>query len=117
MTHSEVETLLDARGTEVLRRLYQGYVDAQGLGEVAGQVRAVDGGIRTHRRVDGRNLMTVFGRVRVTRMGYSARESTPLYPLDGELNLPGDSYSLGTRRRAAEEAAKVSFDEAVKAVN
>lgn len=116
MTHSEVERLLGVRGTELLRRLYQGYLDAQGLGEVAGEVRAADGGIRTHRRVDGRNLMTVFGRVRVTRMGYGARESTPLYPLDGELNLPGDSYSLGTRRRAVEEATKVSFDEAVKAV-
>jgi hypothetical protein len=116
MTHSEVETLLEERGTELMRRMYQGYLDAQGVGEVAGEVRAADGGIRTHRRVEGRNLMTVFGRVRVSRMGYGAREATPLYPLDGELNLPDDSYSLGTRRRAVEEAAKVSFDEAVKAV-
>jgi hypothetical protein len=117
MTHSEVEGLLGERGTELLRRLYQGYLDAQGTGEVTGEVRAADGGVRTHQRVEGRDLMTVFGRVRVTRMGYGAREAKPLYPLDGELNLPAELYSLGTRKQVAQEAAKNSFDEAVAAVD
>ena len=116
LTHSEVESLLDERGTELLRLMYQGYVDAQGSGDVADEVRGTDGGARTHRRVAQRNLTTVFGRVRVTRMGCGAREARPLYPLDGELNLPDDLYSLGTRKRVAMEAAKVSFDETVDAV-
>lgn len=117
LTHSEVESLVDERGTEVLRALYQGYVNAQGIGEVAGEVRDSDGGVRRHRRVAKRNLTTVFGRVRVTRLGLGAREATPLYPLDGELNLPSDLYSHGTRKRVAMEAAKVSFDETVHAVS
>lgn len=116
LTHSEVESLLDERGTELLRVLYQGYLDVQGIGDVADDVRDSEGGIRTHRRVSDRNLTTLFGRVRVTRMGCGAREATPLYPLDGELNLPDDLYSLGTRKRVAIEAAKVSFDETVDAV-
>jgi len=49
-------------------------------------------------------------------MGYGAREATPLYPLDGELNLPDDRYSLGTRKRVALDAAKVSFDETVASI-
>jgi hypothetical protein len=34
-----------------------------------------------------------------------------LHPLDAELNLPDERYSLELRRRVAEEAAKNSFDE------
>lgn len=117
MTHSDVERLVHERGTELMRRLYQGYLDGQGLGEVVGEVRAAGGSTPRYRRVAGRNLMTIFGVVRLTRMGFGAREARPLYPLDGELNLPPDLYSLGTRRYAATEAAKVSFDEAIKAVD
>jgi hypothetical protein len=116
MTHSEVERMLDERGTELMRRLYQGYLDAQGAGEVSGEVRGADGSLRSHRRIEGRNLTTLFGQVRVERMGYGARETSPLYPLDGELNLPPDLYSLGTRKRVAQEVAKVSFEQAVEAM-
>lgn len=48
------------------------------------------------------------------RDGHGARGSTTLFPLDAELNLPGEVYSFGIRRRAAEEAAKGLFDEVVK---
>ena len=116
LKHQDVEKLLDDRGTELLRVLYQGYVDVQGIGEVADDVCGADGGVRTHERVAGRNLTTLFGGVRLTRMGYGAREATPLYPLDGELSLPDDLYSLGTRKRVAMEAANVSFDETVGAI-
>jgi hypothetical protein len=51
------------------------------------------------------------GEVEIERAGYGKRGETSLHPLDAELNLPKDSYSLGVRRRAAEEAAKNSFDE------
>jgi hypothetical protein len=36
--------------------------------------------------------------------------------LDGELNLPKDSYSHGLRERLASEVARGSFDEAVRAI-
>jgi hypothetical protein len=37
-------------------------------------------------------------------------------PLDGELNLPKDSYSHGLRERLAVEVARGLFDEAVRAM-
>jgi len=118
MTHSEVEALIDDEGRESLRLLFQGYIDSHGLGEAEGEVRDADGMIRTHKPRAGRNLMTLFGAIRVReRQGYGARGETVLYPLDAKLNLPADKYSFGTRRRMAEEASKVSFDESVAAVN
>ena len=48
-----------------------------------------------------RRLGTIFGGVEVRRCGYSAPEERSLFPLDGELNLPKDSYSHGLRERLA----------------
>jgi hypothetical protein len=39
-----------------------------------------------------------------------------LHPLDAELNLPDERYSLELRRRVAEEAAKSSFDETFESI-
>jgi hypothetical protein len=118
MTHSEVEAVVQEEGWELLRLVYQGYIDSHGLGEAEDEVRDTDGLVRTHRPKAGRNLMTLFGVVRLReRQGYGAADESVLYPLDGKLNLPSDKYSFGTRRRVAEEASKISFDEAVAAVN
>ena len=50
------------------------------------------------------------------RCGYSAPEEGSLFPLDGEPNLPKDSYSHGLRERLAFEVARGSFDQAVRAI-
>jgi hypothetical protein len=63
-----------------------------------------------------RQLMTLFGPVKVCRLGYSARGTTSRHPLDTDLNLPKDRYSLGVLRQAAEQAAKNSFDETALAL-
>jgi hypothetical protein len=63
-----------------------------------------------------RRLTSVFGEVEVERDGYSARQTCSLFPVDGALNLPRESYSLGLRRLVAVEAAKVSYDEVAAAV-
>jgi hypothetical protein len=60
--------------------------------------------------------MTIFGEVTVSRIGYSARSATSIFPMDGELNLPNDQYSHGLRRLAAEEIALKSYDEVVAGV-
>jgi hypothetical protein len=116
MTHSDAEKLLQKEGNELLRLLYQGFLTAQGNGAVEDPVRGREGGERTHRREEGRNLMSVFGPVRIERMGYGAREMSLLRPLDAELNLPVGLYSLGTGRRVAEEVAKNSFNESVQTI-
>ena len=52
----------------------------------------------------------------MTREGHGARARETLFPLDAALNLPTERYSFGIRRRAAEEAPKGAFDEAVAVV-
>ena len=116
MTHAEVERLLQTDGTELLRRLFQGHLDARGVGEATAPVIGADGRARTHARISDRELVTVFGAVRVARMGYGQRGVESLYPRDAELNVPPEIYSYGVRRQVAEEAARGSFDEAVKAI-
>jgi hypothetical protein len=113
LTHSELERSLQDQGRELLRMLYQAHLDDRGPGEAAGPVQGADGVEREHPRLHDRGLSTRFGEVRVRRIGYGAEGVDSLHPLDAELNLPPEEYSLGLRRTAAEQAAMVSFDETV----
>ena len=118
MEHGEVEGLMSREGTELMRRLLQGHLDVRAAAETREVgVRGADGVVRSHVR-EGcrRRLGTIFGEVEVRRCGYSAPEEGSLFPLDGELNLPKDSYSHGLRERLAVEVARGSFDEAVRAI-
>lgn len=114
MTHGDFERELEEQGRELLRRLYQGYLEGRGPGEVKGPVVGIDGVERPRQREQERTLTSAFGDVKVTRTGYGAEGVTSLRPLDGELNLPPERYSHRVRQRVAEEAAKNSFDEVVK---
>ena len=114
MKHSELERELESRGRELLRALYQEYLNRRSPGETQEAVRDAEGLEQTHKREQERDLETVFGRVKLERMGYGCRGSKSLHPLDGELNLPAELYSHELRRRAAEEAAKSSFDETLE---
>jgi hypothetical protein len=116
MTHSDIETLLAERGRELMRRAFQGHLDLRGPGRVVGAVESTDNAPLLYERQSGRNLETQFGRVRVERLGYYAHDEAVVYPLDGHLNLPSESYSFGVRRRVAKEAIRGSFDEAVESV-
>lgn len=115
MQHGEVEELINVRGMEILRLLFQGYLDVRAdREELRSVVKGADGKERSHCRKNcERSLMSMFGEVEVHRMGYSARKVDSLFPLDGELNLAKDKYSDGLRRRVAQEVAVRSFDEAV----
>jgi hypothetical protein len=118
MEHGEVEGLISREGTELMRRLLQGHLDVRAAAETREVgVRGADGVVRSHVR-EGcrRRLGTIFGEVEVRRCGYSAPEEGSLFPLDGELNLPKDSYSHGLRERLAVEVARGSFDEAVRTI-
>ncbi|MGH7383417.1 MAG: ISKra4 family transposase, partial [Candidatus Methylomirabilales bacterium] len=118
MEHGEVERLIWRGGTELMRRLLQGHLDVRaGAERREADVRGTDGVVRRHVR-EGcrRRLVTIFGEVEVRRCGYSAPEEGSLFPLDGELNLPKDSYSHGLRERLAFEVARGSFDQAVRAI-
>lgn len=116
MTHSELERTLEQRGRELLRQLLQAHLEVRGPGEAAGPVTGADGVAREEAHGHTRGLETVFGEVEVARVGYGADGVASLHPLDADLNLPPEHYSLEVRRRVAEEAAKGSFDEAVHAL-
>jgi len=114
MAFSDLERKLAEEGQELLRLLLQGHLDLRSPGEATGPVRDAQGTERAQPpRLHERSLGSVFGPVQVQRMGYGGEGLSSLHPLDAELNLPAERYSHELRRRAAEEAAKGSFDEAV----
>jgi len=114
MTHSDLERELEDRSREALRLAYQGWLDAQAPGQAEAPVVDAEGQPRTPKpQLHGRNLDTVFGRVKVQRIGYGAEGATSLHPLDGQLNLPAEVYSHELRRRVAKEVSKSAFDETV----
>lgn len=114
LKHSDMERQIQEHGQEVMRKLYQAWLDLKAQEEVEGPVVDAQGNERTRRRVQARDLETVFGTVEVTRTAYGAEGEESLRPLDADLNLPEERYSLEVRRRVAEEAAKGSFDEAIE---
>jgi len=116
MSHSDLETLLEREGRELMRQLLQAHLDLRAHATPAGPVVGADGVERTHTRHGTRALETLLGTVQVARDGHGARGHDTLFPLDAELNLPPDRYSFGVRRRAAEEAIRGSFDEVVHVV-
>ena len=117
MQHSDLERLLAEQGQELMRQLYQNCVDQQAQAEVADEVVDAAGKERTRKRTQQRELETIFGTVEVQRTGYGAEGAASLHPLDAQLNLPDERYSLEVRRRAALEASKNSFDETVETLS
>jgi hypothetical protein len=121
MSHSALEELIRCDGMELMRRLLQDHLSLRAVQErergLTGPVVGADDVQRTHQRSTERQLMSVFGPVRVPRLAYSGRGTTSLHPLDAALNLPSELYSHGVRKLVAQEAAKVSFDETVTAIH
>ena len=116
MTHSQLERELEKRSRELMRILMQEHLDRRGPGRCNQSVHDADGVERPRTRLHERKIETVFGTVEASRMGYGKEGLESLHPLDAELNLPAERYSLELRRRAAEEAAKNSFDETVETI-
>ncbi len=114
MSHSDLETLLEQQGRELMRQLLQAHLDWRAQATLTAPVVDAEGVERTHQRSGTRALETLLGTVQVTREGHGARGRETLFPLDAALNLPAERYSFGVRRRAAEEATKGAFDEVVK---
>ncbi|MGH7751854.1 MAG: ISKra4-like element ISHoc2 family transposase, partial [Gemmatimonadales bacterium] len=113
LTESQLERTVEERIRELARRLIQAHVEERAPGPAASEVRGSDGVARGRERVHERGVQTIFGEVRASRVGYGADGVDSLHPLDAELNLPEELYSLEVRRRAAEAAATQSFDETV----
>jgi hypothetical protein len=115
LEHGDIEAIVHRDGMELLRRLVQGHLDWRANHEMRrSEVIGADDIERTHVRADcERKLTTLFGDVTVRRLGYSARGSTSLFPLDCELNLPDDQYSHGLSEQANRDVAIQAFDNVV----
>jgi hypothetical protein len=116
MTHSDLEREMEKKGRELMRKLLQEHLESRGPGKSAQPARSADGVDRSHIRLQGRTLETIFGTVSIERAGYGQGGSRSLHPLDAELNLPERKYSLELSRRVAEESAKGSYDEAFESI-
>lgn len=116
MTEGDLERRLDEEGRELLRRLLEAHLRMRAPGEAAGPVTDAEGVERTEKRTHQRKLVTSFGEIDVTRTGYAEPGRASLHPLDGELNLGKECYSLELRRKVAWETARGSFEEAQEAI-
>ena len=118
LQHGELEEQLEARGRELLRRLFQDRLDLTAAREerrydVAGE----DGVVRTRaERGRERPLMTKFGQVIVSRIAYRSPGRANVHLADAALNLPEEKHSHGLRKLAAIEAARGSIDAAGAAI-
>lgn len=117
MSNSELEEFIGAGGLELQRLLLEDYLEVRASFEDATTVVvAADGTQLTHQRWRQRTLMSIFGLVTFARLAFSTRMRSSLMPMDAELNVPAEHYSLGVRRRVAEEAVRGSFDDALAAL-
>lgn len=112
-----VEQELFRGGMEVLRRMLGENFRSRGLGDVGVSIEMESEEqepIRLgQRRRHGRNYESLFGTIRVDRLGYSGRCARSIHPLDEKLNLPARKYSYPMQEQAARRCGRGPFDEAV----
>jgi hypothetical protein len=118
MSHSQIERELEKMGRELMRKLFEEHLRSRGPGRIVKPVTGADAVERPCMRLHERDLETIFGTVSVERAGYYSKDKSPsVHPLDAELNLPEQKYSLELCRRVSEEAAKTSFDETFESIS
>jgi len=114
----ELEERLDVEGRELLRQMLQDHLDLRAQREP--RLEAVVGADAVARRTvetgHERGLLSVFGKVKVTRLAYRRRGHANLHPADSDLNLPVELHSHGLRRLAVLEGTRGSFDDVREAV-
>jgi hypothetical protein len=117
---SELERGSQRRVRELARLELQAHVDSRGEGDLGAAiiVPGEDGQpLRlAYKRPHTRSVLTVFGELRITRMGYGAPGHEALHPLDVELCLPERIYSYECQRRLIRGVICGPFDEAIALV-
>jgi len=116
MKLSGLERELEKRGRELMRILLQEHLNKLSPSRCEQTVCGSDEVDRPNVRPHDRKIETVFGTVSTSRAGYGNEGVASLHPLDAQLNLPSERYSLELRRRVAENAAKSSFDETLETI-
>ena len=117
---SELERGSERRARELARLSLQSHVDCRGEGDL-GEAIIVPGQdgrpLRlAYKRLHTRSVLTLFGELRIRRMGYGAPGHDALHPLDVELGLPERIYSYECQRRLIRGVICGPFDEAIALV-
>jgi len=116
MELSGLEKELEKRSRELMRILLQEHLNKLSSSRCEETVCDSDGIHRLNVRPHDRKIETVFGKVSINRTGYGTEGAASLHPLDAQLNIPPERYSLELRRRVVENAAKSSFDETLETI-
>ncbi|MFD5126908.1 ISKra4 family transposase [Streptomyces olindensis] len=117
LAHHEVEELIEERGRELLRLLFQGHLDLRARREreqprTTAVVTGADGLVRPHRETGHhRELACVFGTVTVERCAWRQKGLPSVHPTH-RASLPAGRHSHGLRRLAVAEAVRGSYDQA-----
>jgi hypothetical protein len=113
---SGLERGSEPRGRELLRLAMQAHIDERGDGDVGEAIilQRAAGPVRlAYKRRHTRRVLTLFGELRVTRIGYGAPGHQAIHPLDRELMLPERIYSYECQRRLLRAVVCCPFDEAI----
>jgi hypothetical protein len=119
MDLSGVELGEELRGRELLRLLLQAHVESRGDGYVGPCIEVFDSKnpaisvVYSHKRLQERKIVTLFGEICVNRIGYGRRGIISIHPLDEQLQLPERIYSYELQRRLVRKAVQGPFDEAI----
>jgi hypothetical protein len=118
LAHSELEERMEVESRELFRQMFQDHLDLRAQREPRLEaVVGADGLARRGVEADHeRGLLTVFGKVEVTRLAYRRRGRANLHPADAKLNLPVELHSHGLRRLAVLEGTRGSFDDVREAI-
>lgn len=117
-----VEQELFRGGMEVMRLMLEENFRSRGLGDVGPYIEAKPKEPESEepelvrlgqRREHGSNYESLFGTIRIERLGYGGRGQQSIHPLDEELNLPGRKYSHMLQERGARRCGRGPFDEAL----
>lgn len=118
----QVEREQERRGREIQRLLLETHIACRGYGDVgpAIQVEALEFKgepvLYTEKRMDPRHPQTIFGQIRIDRLGYCHLGEATVHPLDEQVQLPFRSFSYELQRRMVKAAVQGPFDEAVERV-
>ena len=116
----QLEREQETRGREVFRLMLQAHIQARGLGDVGdaievipaeGEEKVIQLSFRSNHL---RHETTIFGEVKVERLGYSRPGVPAIHPLDEDLSLPERTCSYEVQRRLVKAAVQGPFDEAVE---
>ena len=106
---SGLEEFLVQGSRSLCRQLLRDHLAQRGLGDVGACVIGSDGVKRPHKRVLTRTIITLFGPIKIPRLGYSQSLVSSLFPLDAILNLPPIKISYALQKHFVLEVIESSF--------